>query len=132
MTYTLAMVDEGLLDLTRFKTPDLWSRFYAREALGVKTWDVFSEVIGAFGGQVERLLAVGGDSELLTEQAKEDAATSRFKPVVKFFGPVTLKSGKQEHRFRMPNYIGSVRFMVVSGYEGAYGSAEKPYPCASR
>lgn len=128
MTYTLAMVDEGLLDLTRFKTPDLWSRFYAREALGVKTWDVFSEVIGAFGGQVERLLAVGGDSELLTEQAKEDAATSRFKPVVKFFGPVTLKNGKQEHRFRMPNYIGSVRFMVVSGYEGAYGSAEKTVP----
>ena len=40
MTYTLALVDEGLLDLTRFKTPDPWNRFYAREALGVKTWDL--------------------------------------------------------------------------------------------
>jgi hypothetical protein len=35
MTYTVAMVDEGLLDITKFKTPDAWSRFYAREALGV-------------------------------------------------------------------------------------------------
>lgn len=128
MTYTLAMVDEGLLDLTRFKTPDLWSRFYAREALGVKTWDMYNEVIGSFGGQIERLLAVGGDADLLSVRAKEDAATNRFRPVVKFFGPVTLKGGKQEHRFRMPNYIGSVRFMVVGGYDGAYGSVEKAVP----
>jgi uncharacterized protein YfaS (alpha-2-macroglobulin family) len=28
MTYTVAVVDEGLLDLTRFKTPDAWNRFY--------------------------------------------------------------------------------------------------------
>ena len=27
MTYTLAIVDEGLLDLTRFKTPNLWNHF---------------------------------------------------------------------------------------------------------
>ena len=37
MTYTLAIVDEGLLDLTNFKTPDPWNHFNAREALGVKT-----------------------------------------------------------------------------------------------
>jgi uncharacterized protein YfaS (alpha-2-macroglobulin family) len=34
MSYTLAIVDEGLLDLTNFKTPDPWNSFYAREALG--------------------------------------------------------------------------------------------------
>ena len=32
MTYTLAVVDEGLLDITRFKTPDPWNYFYLREA----------------------------------------------------------------------------------------------------
>ena len=40
MTYTLAVVDEGLLDITGFKTPDPWKYFYAREALGVQTWDL--------------------------------------------------------------------------------------------
>ena len=34
MTYCIAVVDEGLLDLTCFKTPDPHAAFYAREALG--------------------------------------------------------------------------------------------------
>jgi len=41
----------GLLDLTRFKTPNAWNSFYTREALGVKTWDIYDEVIGAYGGK---------------------------------------------------------------------------------
>ena len=42
MAYTLAIVDEGLLDLTRFRTPDPWQAFNAREALGVNTWDLYT------------------------------------------------------------------------------------------
>lgn len=127
MTYTLAMVDEGLLDLTHFRTPDPWNKFYAREALGVKTWDLYDDVIGAFGSRIERLLAIGGDSEAGGGK-DNDARANRFVPVVKFFGPFTLTDGSQEHRFIMPQYIGSVKTMVVAGYEGAYGSAEKATP----
>ena len=127
MTYTLAVVDEGLLDLTRFRTPDPWNKFYAREALGVKTWDLYDNVIGAYGSRIERLLAVGGDAE--AEGGKDnDARANRFIPVVKFLGPFTMNGGSQEHRFIMPQYIGSVKTMVVAGYEGAYGSAEKATP----
>lgn len=126
MTYTLAMVDEGLLDLTRFKTPLLWNRFYAREALGVKTWDLYDQVMGAYGGKIERLLAIGGDGE--AESKEDDPKANRFKPVVKFFGPVTLNGGSNEHTFIMPQYIGSVKTMLVAGYEGAYGSTDKATP----
>ena len=127
MTYTIAVVDEGLLDITRFKTPDAWNRFYAREALGVKTWDLYDDVIGAFGSRVERLLAIGGDMELAAGK-ESDTKANRFKPVVKFFGPFTLNGGSNQHRFIMPQYIGSVKTMVVAGYQGAYGSAEKATP----
>ena len=41
MAYTIAVVDEGLLDLTNFTTPSPWQKFYAREALGIKTWDMY-------------------------------------------------------------------------------------------
>ncbi|HEX5171173.1 MAG TPA: MG2 domain-containing protein [Cyclobacteriaceae bacterium] len=126
MTYTIAIVDEGLLDLTRFKTPDLWNRFYAKEALGVHTWDLYDQVMGAFGAKIERLLAVGGDMEL--KSGEEDVRANRFKPVVKFFGPFTLDGGTATHKFIMPQYIGSVRTMVVAGYEGAYGKTEKATP----
>ncbi len=127
MTYTLALVDEGLLDLTRFKTPDAWNRFYAREALGVKSWDLYDHVMGAFGSRIERLLAIGGDAELASSK-EDDAKANRFKPVVKFLGPFTLRGGSDEHRFIMPQYVGSVKTMVVAGYEGAYGKTEKATP----
>ncbi len=127
MTYTLALVDEGLLDLTRFKAPDPWNRFYAREALGVRTWDLYDDVMGAFGSRIERLLAIGGDAELGAGK-EDDAKANRFKPVVKFLGPFTLQGGSNEHRFIMPQYIGSVKTMVVAGYDGAYGKAEKVTP----
>ncbi|MFZ4520905.1 MAG: alpha-2-macroglobulin family protein [Bacteroidales bacterium] len=123
MTYTLAMVDEGLLDLTRFKTPDAWSVFYAREALGVKTWDLFDQVMGAFSGELQRILSIGGDQDLLN---KGGLKANRFKPMVKFLGPFELRKGQgKTHKFIMPEYIGSVRVMVVAGQDGAYGKDEK-------
>lgn len=126
MTYTVAVVDEGLLDLTRYQTPDAWNRFYAREALGVKTWDLYDQVMGAFGARMEHLLALGGDAEMKSKE--DDAKANRFKPVVKYFGPFTLDGGSNEHKFIMPQYIGSVKTMVVAGYEGAYGKTEKATP----
>jgi alpha-2-macroglobulin len=123
MTYCIAVVDDGLLDLTRFKTPDPHAAFYAREALGVKSFDMFDEVIGAWGGDLERILTIGGDED--AGPVKEKKA-NRFKPVVKYIGPFTLRSGQtQTQTFTMPNYIGSVRTMVVAAHKGGYGFAEK-------
>ncbi len=127
MTYTLAIVDDGLLDLTRFRTPDPWNSFYAREALGVKTWDLYNLVLGAYGGKIEQLFSIGGDDELLGTAAKKRA--SRFKPMVKFLGPFRLKKGQTDkHIISLPQYIGSVRTMVVAGNGHAYGNAEKTTP----
>ena len=124
MTYTIAIVDEGLLDLTRFKTPDPHASFYAREALGVKSWDVFDQVLNAWGGDLERILSIGGDGEV--DRNVNPAKANRFQPVVKFLGPFTLRKGsKNKHDFTLPPYIGSVRAMVVAGQDGAYGFAEK-------
>ena len=123
MTYTLAVVDEGLLDLTRFKTPDPWSVFYAREGLGVKTWDLFDQVIGAFSGELQRILSIGGDQ---AGEGKGNLKANRFKPMIRFFGPFELKKGQSRTTaFTMPQYVGSVRVMVVAGHKGAYGREEK-------
>lgn len=122
MTYTLAVVDEGLLDLTRFKTPNPWNSFYAKEALGVNTWDMYEFLIGAYGGHIEQMFAIGGGDAAAANRTK----INRFKPVVRFLGPFTLDKGqKQTHELEMHNYIGSVRIMAVAGNKNAYGSAEK-------
>ncbi len=128
MSYTIAIVEDGLLDLTRFKTPRIWDAMYTREALGVKSWDIFDDVIGAYGGKIEQVFAVGGDGE--AEESKNKKA-NRFKPVVRFLGPFTLSKGKSaKHNVQLPKYIGSVRTMVIAADNSkeAYGKAEKTTP----
>lgn len=131
MTYTIAIVDEGLLDLTRFKTPNVWDSFYVREALGVRTWDVYNDVIGAYGGKVNQIFSIGGDQDLGGGKAKK---ANRFKPVVIHLGPFKLEKGQTKtHQLQLPKYIGSVRTMVVAAdaETSAYGSAEKATPVRS-
>lgn len=128
MTYTLAVVDEGLLDLTRYTTPDIHGAFYAREALGVKTFDIFDDVIGAYSGSVDNIYEIGGgDAAAGAKNRKAD----RFKPVVTYLGPFHLKAGESKtHHLFMSNYVGSVKTMVVAGdnLTSAYGNAEKVTP----
>lgn len=121
MTYTLAVVDEGLLDITNFKTPNPWAAMNRREALGVKTWDMYDEVIGAFGSKFHSILSIGGDEAIRKAAGKE----KRFNPVVRFIGPFTVHSGVKTHKLTLPNYVGSVRVMVVAAHAGTYGNADK-------
>ena len=128
MTYSIAMVDEGLLDLTRYKTPNPWNTFYAREALGVRSWDVYDDVIGAFGGRINQVFAIGGDGELAGAKNKK---ANRFEPMVVYLGPFSLNKGEtKSHKIDIPKYVGSVRTMVIAGNSGeaAYGMAEKTTP----
>ena len=129
MTYTLAVVDEGLLDLTNFKTPDPHGYFYAHEALGVRTWDYYDHVVGSIGTVNSGILSIGGDDEA-ADPSKQKAR--RFKPVVHHLGPFELNAGKvQQHTIDMPNYVGSVRVMVVAGNGDAFGKAEVTVPVKS-
>ena len=124
MTYTIAVVDEGLLSLTRFKTPNPHPSFYAREALGIKTWDMFDLVFGAFGGKIEQVFGIGGDQDMASMKSKKNA--ERFKPVVKFIGPFTLSGGStNSHKVKLPKYNGAVRVMLVAGQNAAYGCTDK-------
>ncbi len=123
MTYTLAVVDEGLLGISDYKTPNPHTHFYKREALGVKTWDMFDWVVGAYSTDLSRLLAVGG-----SDAAKKKAGNGReqrFPPIVKFLGPFTLSANASaKHNIDLPPYMGAVRVMVVAGNKRAFGKAE--------
>jgi uncharacterized protein YfaS (alpha-2-macroglobulin family) len=131
MTYTLAVVDEGLLSLTNFRTPDLHGEFFRREALGIRTWDLFDDVSGAYGTALERLLALGGSDSAATNAANQEQ--SRFPPVAQVLGPFQLPAGRtREQKIKLPRYIGAVRVMVVAGNSAtqpaAFGSVEKSVP----
>ena len=123
MSYTLAVVDEGLLGLTNFKTPNLHREFYVKEALGINTWDLFDSVIGAYSGKLERMLAIGGGQ---SERNPDENRKRRFPPVVKVMGPFKLEAGEtKEHEVTLPPYLGAVRVMLVAADQGAFGKAEQ-------
>jgi uncharacterized protein YfaS (alpha-2-macroglobulin family) len=127
MSYTLAVVDEGLLDLTRYKTPDPWNHFYSKQSLLVKTWDNYNFVLNGYGKNLENIISVGGDGEAGSDSGPKKA--NRFKPVVSFLGPFTIGVGeKQKHDLTLPNYLGSVKVMVVARDENSYGNIDKQVP----
>ena len=128
---TLSVVDEGLLDITQFPTPDPWRAFFSKLRLRLRVSDLFGQVIGVNIGDVFKTFAIGGDVAMAAyrrDRLPEDQK-QRFKSVSLFEGPVaTDDQGRAVVSFAMPNYVGSVRIMAVAARGNAYGSAEKTVP----
>ncbi|CAA0125155.1 putative lipoprotein YfhM [BD1-7 clade bacterium] len=134
MAYTLAVVDEGLLSITNYQTPDPHGTFFSREKLGVLTWDLYQWVSSAVQGRFYPAIQIGG-----SDSGEDDEAQShrrRFPPVVRFIGPFELETGATaSHEIDIPNYMGAVRIMVVAAHDNlkiggevqqaAYGSASQ-------
>ena len=136
--FTLAVVDQGILDITGFETPDPWQEFYAKLGISSGTWDMYGHVIGAVNEDIYRRFAIGGGGGPRAYEASKrpgEGSTSqkkRFESVAFFSGvQSTDQNGKASISFTMPNYMGAVRIMVVSASEERYGSAEKTVPVRS-
>ncbi|MCZ2100897.1 MAG: hypothetical protein LC107_05110 [Chitinophagales bacterium] len=126
MEYTIALVDEGLLGLTGFKTPNPDKNFNGKFPLLVKTWDIYQLLISWFNGTFAGIISIGGDDVYNPDALAE---ISRFKPVVMHFGPFKLDAkGKNSHTITIPNYIGKLRLMVVAASPDNFGNLEKQVP----
>ena len=123
MTYTLAIVDEGILGLTNFSTPNPYGYFNSKQALSVRTWDNYASIVDAFSGELGSVYAIGGDG-ILNQEVTLD---KRFKAYAVTLGPFELKAGDTNtHSFEVPQCSGALRFMVVAKGKGkAFGSSEK-------
>lgn len=130
MTVTVAVVDEGLLGITRYATQDPRSEFYKKEGSALKAWDLYDFVTGAYSGALETLLAIGGGEGGELQGGRKP---SRFPAVVRYFGPVSLKEGEaKSFTTDLGPYVGAVRVMAVAGRsDGAYGVAERSVPVKS-
>jgi uncharacterized protein YfaS (alpha-2-macroglobulin family) len=127
--FTIAVVDEGLLDITQFRTPNPWKYFFKKLRLDVETFDLFSHVISANKGDVFKTFSIGGDMDYRESQMGAKKGKKRFKPVSMFKGPMyTDENGNAKVKFNMPNYVGSVRVMVIGARDNSYARADKAVP----
>lgn len=122
--FTVAIVDEGLLSITNFETPDPKKQFFSKERMVSRSFDIYSEIIGLTWGIVNKTVSIGGDGYNLNKEVVSKA--KRFDPVVLYEAPFsTDKNGKKRLSFVMPNYVGAVRVMVVGVRGNSYGSQQK-------
>lgn len=123
---TVAVVDEGVLSLTSFPTPDPSAQLFSKRALAVETfetigWTMLHQPQGASsktGGGDEGAEAEGGG-------ALDKGRVQPVKPVALFSGILQVPaSGKLVVPFQLPSYRGQVRVMAVTASASKVGRAE--------
>ena len=114
----VAAVDEGILSLTKYQTPNPVALLHPKRALGVTTyetvgWDVL--LPNASSG------STGGDAE-----GGAGGRVSPVKPVALFSGLVqTDASGRAKVKLDVPSYRGKLRVMAFAATATRVGSADK-------
>ncbi len=117
---TLAAVDEGILRLTRFASPDPLAYFMGRRALGVDIRDDYGRLIPPPEG-VLATLRQGGDGFL------PGAIDIPQRTVALFSGPVALGAdGSATIALDIPDFAGELRLMAVAWAGEKLGSANRP------
>jgi len=118
---TVAAVDVGILNLTRYQAPDPSEWFFGQRMLGLEIRDIYGRLIDGSLGAMGKL-RTGGDGASLAPQG----SPPKEKLVAFFSGPVQLDAdGKATVSFDLPQFNGTVRIMTVAWTKSAVGEASK-------
>ncbi len=118
---SIAVVDQGILNLTGFKSPDPAGHYFGQHRLGVGLRDLYGRLLLSTGA-ADGALREGGDA-----QGSMDASAPPPTEVLMayFSGPVTVgEDGSVTVDVPIPDFNGAVRVMAVAWTETAVGQAE--------
>ncbi len=117
---TLAAVDEGILQLTDFKSPDPGKHYFGKRRLGVGMRDDYGRLIKNHAGVVGSLRQ-GGDA-----YGGRPLAVVPTRTVALFSGIVTPDAnGVAQIPLELPDFNGGLRLMAVAFSENKLGQGER-------
>ncbi|HLP20516.1 MAG TPA: alpha-2-macroglobulin family protein, partial [Chitinophagales bacterium] len=118
---TLAAVDEGILQITNYQTPDPYSFFYSKRALEVNSFDLYPLLFPELRGT---LSSTGGDGFDLSKRTNP-LQNKRVK-LVSYWSGITDANGNGEANFEfdIPQFSGQLRLMAVAYKDACFGSGE--------
>ena len=120
---TVAAVDEGILSLTRFKTPDPSKELFSKRALGVETFETVGWALQSTPGGPSSKTGGGWDED--GEFGDGKGRVMPVKPVALWSGLVQVpESGKATVSFEVPRYRGALRVMAVTADASRTGNGE--------
>jgi len=116
------MVDKGILNITKYKTPNPAKYFFGQKQLGVKLRDIYSDLIKAIGEHAEFEVGAGDELE---DNLNQEVTTNKRKVIAKISKPVKFdKNGKAIVEFDIPDFQGSVKLMAVAWSKNGVGSSD--------
>lgn len=116
---TLAAVDEGILQLTKFRSPDPVGHYFGRKALGVDLYDDYGRLLDPNLGMPSEV-RTGGD-----QLGGEGLTVVPVKSVVLYSGLVEVgRTGRARVTFEIPEFNGELRLMAVAWSRTGVGNAE--------
>ncbi|NML22798.1 alpha-2-macroglobulin family protein [Pseudoflavitalea sp. G-6-1-2] len=119
---TLSAVDNGVLQVSDFKTPDPYNYFYAQRALEVNAFDMYPLLLPELRA---RLSSTGGDGALDMAKRTNPMPAKRVKIVSYWSGILQANgSGEATFEFDLPQFSGEVRLMAVAYKNESFGSGE--------
>lgn len=123
---TLAAVDEGICQLTDFKTPDLHKYFYAKKRLQVESFDIYNFILPEFEPTETNSSPAGDRLAGVRKRHLTPVDAKRVKPVSLWSGLTPLGSrGRAKIKFKIPEFNGSLRLMAVVFDGTNFGNAAK-------
>jgi uncharacterized protein YfaS (alpha-2-macroglobulin family) len=119
---TLAAVDNGVLQISDFGTPDPYAHFYAKRALEVNGYDLYPLL---FPETRPSLSSTGGDGESDMKKRVNPMPAKRIK-IISYWSGITKAngSGEAEFEFDIPQFSGEVRLMALAYKNESFGSKE--------
>ncbi len=118
---TVAVVDEGILQLKNFKTPDPHGFFYQKRALEVGNHDLYALLYPELS--LKSVSSTGGDGYDL-ERRVNPLSNGRVRLVALWSGILpTGSGGEAEFTVDVPQFSGDLRVMAVAYKDNAFGSA---------
>ncbi|MCK8491576.1 alpha-2-macroglobulin family protein [Spirosoma sp. RP8] len=118
---TVAVVDEGILQLKNFKTPDPHGFYYQKRALEVGSHDLYALLYPELS--LRSSSSVGGDGYDL-ERRVNPLSNGRVKLVALWSGILDAGlNGEAEFTIDIPQFSGDLRVMAVAYKDNAFGSA---------
>jgi hypothetical protein len=117
----VAAVDEGILQIIDFKSPDPFAWFYRKRGLSVETLCGLSELLPGLKAKE----AVGGDQdEAVARRHLNPIKARRVKAMVWFSGPLKAGPDGAVH-FRVPTreFHGEIRLMAMAAKGRSFGAA---------
>ncbi|MCL1941529.1 MAG: hypothetical protein FWG09_06255, partial [Synergistaceae bacterium] len=121
----IALIDEGVLQITDYNTPDPHGYFYAKYGLSSNLYDIYDLLMQIEGRSTELLHPAGGmASRAAAFMGNMDA--KRFK-ILSVYKPSTVigENGFAELELDIPEHSGKARLFAVGISGAAFGSAEK-------